>query len=496
MKTSRINKKKNLEEIVFNGKIPPQALEFESAVLGACLIEKDAVHKVLSLLTPESFYSDSHKLIWEAVVELESSYSPIDMLTVSEQLKKTGNLELAGGRFYISQLTASVSSSANMEYHAAIIKQKYVARELIRICSKVAADAFEDTTDPFNLKDRAISDIEFLSGNNISQVRTLGDVAHSVMETMKNNSVMEQNFIGVPSKFRKVNENYLGYIAPGVYVIAAGPGEGKTTLSLNEAFFQAENGYPVLYLCAEQKDYQLVQKLFSDKIKATLNEIKLAKKLTMEQWDAAAEFVKKAKSIPLFIMDVAGKNIDQICSLTKEMHRKYNIKMMYLDYLQLISGSADKKYGTRELEVSDVSRRIKELAMNLVIPIGELCQVSRFEKGVVRLYQLSDLRESGAIEQNADDVTFLFKPSKHEVTELKGESGVTYGPNDVIFDKKKAREGDLGKFVLTNDAKYSSFEDKADINDILNRKVPTEVHNFVDYTQPQKDNDPSEDLPF
>jgi len=452
--------------------------------LGASMLEKGATGKVIELLVSDSFYSDSNKLIWQSILSLHRESNPIDILTVTEKLRKQGNLELAGGAFYVTQLTNRVASAANIEYHSHILIQKYIQRQMIHIAGEIGKKAFEDMTDAFELKDWAASMIEGIGNFNGGKIETFEEVATKVYKEMLENSVKEvsTNQIGLPSKIEGLNKISLGYWAPDVIVLAAGTGEGKTTFALIEAYNLAKLGHPVAFLCAEMKSYQLVWKIFSSIILEEIKEIRLSKNIPIEKWDELSEFVKQSHKIPLYIVDVANNNINQIISIYRELHRKYKIEMGFLDYIQLIDGSPEMKYGTREAEVAYVSKKIKQLAMELNIPIMELSQLLEIDgdgKGK-RIYAMRDLRESKAIGHNADEVLFIYQPFMHGITEIEGKQ---YKEGDSILVRAKCRLGKKGKVPMNFEGRYNNFSDPETIN-----------IESTDYTETSKDK--SDNLPF
>lgn len=471
--------KKNLEEIIYNGKIPPQALDLEEAILGAAMLEKNAPEKIIELIKPITFYSDANKLVWQAIVSLYRERNPIDILTVIQQLKKEGNLELSGGVFYVTQLTNRVASAANIEYHAHLIIQKWIQREIITIAGEIGKLAFEDETDAFELKDLAAAMIENIGTFNGGKIESFGDIAMKAYKQMLENSVSETDILGLPSSIHGINKISLGYCAPDVIVLAGGTGEGKTTLAFQEAYTLAKSGHPTAFLCAEMKALQLVWKSFSKEISEEIKEIRLAKNIDIEKWDQLTEFVKQAHTIPLYIVDVSNNNINQICSITKELLRKYKIKMMFLDYLQLIDGPPEQKFSNREAEVSHVSKKLKQLAMEINIPIMELSQLLDIDGGTKRLYAMRDLRESKAIGHNADEVIFIYHPNSHGVTGFDKDPK-EYGKDDAILIRAKCRQGKKGKIDVKFSGEFNSFTD-----------YDKEITN-IDFTEPTKE----KDLPF
>jgi len=475
--------KTDIEDYVFNGKLPPQALDLEEAVLGAAMLENKAYHEIESLLCVEDFYSDSHKLIYASIKSLIDSNIHADILAVSQDLRKKGHLENAGGAFYVTQLTNRVASAANIEHHAAIIKQLSIKRNIIRICGEYGKKAFDDSTDAFELKDQVLGDLENVSKIESTIIQKLGDIARATLLKMKNDSLLEINTIGLESSIKAITNHTMGYSEPDLIIIGGGPGEGKTTFALQEAFHMAKNGHPVAFICMEMKSFQLCWKLFSAMIEESIMTIRMAKKISDPKWLQLEKIVKDMQNIPLYIVDATGQNINQITSLTKEFKRKHGIKMLFIDYLQLISGGSDKNYGTRELEVAYISRKLKENCMKMSLPTMALSQLT-VEKGTKRMYELADLRESKAIGQNADGVGLLYWPDYHGVDTLNKEF---YGPKESVIIWAKYRMAGRKVIRMKFLAEFNKFEDMyTQVSDAVN--IPGK-----DISPPVT---PDDDLPF
>lgn len=488
---------KNLEEIIYNGKLPPQALDLEEAVLGAAMLEKNAPDKVMEVINTEVFYSDSNKLIWTAIVTLHRESKPIDILTVTEQLRKMDLLDMAGGAFYVTQLTNRVASAANIEYHAHIIYQKYMQRQMIHFSGEIGKAAFEDTTDAFELRDSAITMFHGLL-KTAAKIESFGDLAKRNYKLMLEAKVSDSELLGIPSRHKAVNDFTRGY-SPGVYVVAGRPGEGKSAFCLEEAYNAATNGIPSAYLCAEMSTIELCNRIFSNVAEESSQEIRFAKNLGEDKWDIIIDFTKRADQIPLYIIDIVGYNINQVCALFKELKIKYNIELGVLDYLQLINGDPTERYGNDELRLNAMTKRIKILQRELNLVLFELSQLTRLEKGVKRLYQTSDLKGSGGIEADADVVIFIYHPWMHGVKEIPEQDGTIrfYRKGEVLIIFAKFRNNPTGKINLVFKGEWSKFTDEEDVS-IANLYKGAEVKDYTVSTRESEEvtNDTVDDLPF
>lgn len=460
--TKNKRSQKNLEEIIYNGKLPPQALDLEEVVLGAAMLEKNAPDKIMETINADVFYSDANKLIWGAIVALHRESNPIDIRTVVEQLRKMGNLELAGGAFYVTQLTNRVASAANIEYHAHLIYQKWMARQMIHFSGEIGKLAFEDTTDVFELRDSALDMFSKLLTTK-AKIETFGQLAKRTYNLMLESSVSENTMLGIPSKHKAINDFTMGY-APGMYVVGGMPGEGKTTYVLEDAHNAAEMGYASAYLCAEMGGVQLCRKIFSSEIEESSKQVKLAKNISIDKWEILTEFVQKAGDIPLYIIDIVGYNIDQLCNLIQELVIKYGIKLVGVDYLHLINGSPTERYGTEELRLNAITKRLKIEQRKHDLVLFLLSQLTRMEKGVKRFYVLNDLKGSGGIGADADVVMFIYHPYMHDVREIKEPDGTMryYKEGDVVIIFAKFREDKTGKVHLKFIGKFNKFTDEED----------------------------------
>ncbi|TDK42698.1 replicative DNA helicase [Algoriphagus formosus] len=441
------------------GKLPPQATDLEEAVLGALMLEKDALTQVIDILKVESFYKDSHQAIFQAILDLFSESQPIDLLTVTSQLRKNGKLEIAGGAFYITELTSKVSSAANIEFHARIITEQAIKRELIRISSEIQKNAFEETTDVFELLDEMEQSLFEISEKNIrknyADMRSIMREAIAEMEAKKD---QKDGLTGVPSGFTDLDRVTSGWQKSDLVIIAARPAMGKTAFVLSVLRNAAvDHERPVAIFSLEMSSVQLVNRLISSEAELDSEKIKKGSLLEHE-WAQLVHKTAKLSKASLFVDDTPALSILELRAKARKLKAQHNIQMIVIDYLQLMSGDTKGGGGgNREQEIASISRALKKIAKELEIPVIALSQLSRAveTRGGDKRPQLSDLRESGAIEQDADMVMFLYRPEYYGITEDEGMS--TQGVGEVIIAKH--RNGSLGTVKLRFIGKYTKFTD-------------------------------------
>jgi len=459
--TTRYKKQqKNLEEIVFNGKLPPQALDLEEAVLGAMMLEKSASEKVLDILKEEIFYSDSHKLIFKAIAELFSKAKPIDILTVTEELRKLGNLELAGGAFYVTQLTNRVASAANIEYHTHILIQKYIQRQMIQIAGEIGKKAFEDTTDAFELLDESERQLFAIKNDTMKKGHiSLGDILHKAIkniEFLKNN---DNQFSGVPSGLSDLDRLTGGWQRSDLIIIAGRPGMGKTAFVVSIARNAAlDFGKAVALFSLEMSAVQLVTRLISSESEIPSEKIRKGD-LHESEWEILRQRTEKLGEAPIFIDDTPSLSIFDFKAKARRLKSQHNIELIIVDYLQLMKGD-DKNIGNREQEISYISRSLKALAKELDIPVIALAQLSRAaERREGNKPQLSDLRESGSIEQDADMVGFIYRAEYYGLAEDE-DGNSTQGIGELIIQKHRNGPTDVIKMRYQGEfTKFSNLSD-------------------------------------
>ena len=442
------------------GKLPPQALDLEEAVLGALMLEKDALSAVIDILKPDVFYKDSHQKIFEAIQALFQRSSPVDILTVTAQLRQQGDLEMIGGAYYITELTNRVASAANIEYHARIISQKFIQRELIRISTEIISNAYEDTTDIFDLLDHAEKNLFDIAQNNLRRdSRKMDDIIRESLENLEKIKDKVDGLTGVPSGFTALDRITSGWQPSDLVIIAARPAMGKTAFVLSCARNAAvQFNKPVVFFSLEMSSVQLVNRLISGETEIEQEKIRKGH-LAEWEWQKLHSKIGTLTEAPLFIDDTPALNIFEFRAKCRRLKAQYDIQMIIIDYLQLMHGKNDGKGGNREQEIGSISRALKSVAKELNVPVIALSQLSRAVEtrpGAAKKPMLSDLRESGSIEQDADMVLFLYRPESYGLTEdEQGRS--TIGIGEVIVAKH--RNGETGTVPLRFVGKYVKFVD-------------------------------------
>lgn len=441
------------------GKLQPQAVELEEAVLGAMLLEKEALSTVIDILSPESFYKEQNGKVFAAIVNLFNRSEPVDILTVTQELKRTGELEFVGGSYYVSSLTNRIASSANIEFHARIVAQKYLQRELIRIGTETIKTAYEDSTDVFELLDNTTKNIfEILDSNVRKQHDKMSTLIAKAIDEIEAAANQTDGLLGVPSGFTALDRITGGWQRSDLLILAARPGMGKTAFVVTMAKNAAvEFNKPVAIFSLEMSSIQLVKRLISSETELAQDKI-LKGNLENHEFVQLNERIKKLATAPLFIDDTPALSIFELRAKARRLKENQKIELIIIDYLQLMSGGPDGK-GNREQEISTISRGLKSLAKELEIPIIALSQLSRQVEnrpGGSKRPQLSDLRESGAIEQDADMVMFIYRPEYYGL-EVDENNEPTRGRAEVIIAKN--RHGALETVKLRFIGQYAKFAD-------------------------------------
>ncbi len=499
----------NLEK----GKIPPQATDLEEVVLGAMMIDKKGVDEVIDILHPDAFYKDSHRYIYEAIFKLFESSEPVDLLTVSSQLRKDERLEAVGGDFYLIKLTQKVASSAHIEFHARIILQKYIQRSLIKISSEIIEDAYSDATDVFDLLDSAEAKLyEVTQGNLKRSAETAQNLviqAKKKIEEISN----KDGLSGIPSGFDKVDRLTSGWQPSDLIIIAARPGMGKTALTLSMARNMAVNSnIPVAFFSLEMSSVQLITRLISSETGLSSEKLRTGR-LEKHEWEQLNVKVKALENAPLFIDDTPSLSIFDLRAKARRLASQHKIRLVVIDYLQLMTAGGSQKGGNREQEISTISRNLKALAKELNVPVIALSQLSRAveTRGGSKRPILSDLRESGAIEQDADIVSFIYRPEYYKIDEWDDEERTpTQGQAEFIVAKHRNGGLDnirlkfiaqLGKFDNLDDFDSPfEFQSKMNIdgdNPFITKNLPNPEEAFGSTMNEDSDLDPEDnDIPF
>ncbi len=453
------------------GKIPPQAIDLEEVVLGALMIDKKGVDEVIDILHPEVFYKQAHQHIFEAIHNLFENSQPVDLLTVSTQLKKQGKIELVGGEYYLIQLTQKVSSSAHIEFHARIILQKYIQRSLIKISNEIIEESYNESTDVFDLLDNAESKLYEVTQGNIKRssetAQNLVIQAKKRIEEIAN----KEGLSGVPSGFTKVDKLTSGWQPSDLIIIAARPGMGKTALTLSMARnIAVEHNIPLAFFSLEMSSVQLITRLISSETHLSSEKLRTGN-LEKHEWEQLNVKVKGLEKAPLFIDDTPSLSIFDLRAKARRLSSQHGIKLIIVDYLQLMTAGGSQKGGNREQEISTISRNLKALAKELNIPVIALSQLSRAveTRGGSKRPLLSDLRESGAIEQDADIVSFIYRPEYYKIDEWDDEEHTpTVGQAEFIVAKH--RNGGLDEIRLKFIGHLGKFESLGNLD------IPMEIH--------------------
>jgi replicative DNA helicase len=445
------------------GHLQPQAPEIEEAVLGALMIERDAYSLVSEILRPESFYEHRHQLLYKAITSLAMRQQPIDILTVAEQLRSTGDLEEVGGPFYITQLSGKVASSAHIEYHARIIAQKFLARELITFTSNIQTMAFDETQDVDELMQQAEGKLFEISQKNMKKDYTqINPVIQEAYEMLQKAAARTDGLSGLESGFYALDKMTSGWQNSDLVIIAARPAMGKTAFVLSMAKNMAVNAkIPVALFSLEMSNVQLVNRLIVNVCEIPGEKIKSGQ-LAPYEWGQLDYKIKELYDAPLFVDDTPSLSVFELRTKARRLVREHGVKIIIIDYLQLMNASG-MSFGSRQEEVSTISRSLKGLAKELNIPIIALSQLNRgveSREGIDgKRPQLSDLRESGAIEQDADMVCFIHRPEYYKIyTDEKGND--LRGMAEIIIAKH--RNGAVGDVLLRFRGEYARFQNPDD----------------------------------
>ena len=441
------------------GKVPPQAVEVEEAVLGALLVEPNSVPDVVDVLIPECFYKPANRLIYTAISSLAKIHAPIDVYTVSNEMMKTGSLEEAGGPTYLAELSLKIGAAAHIEYHTKILLQKYIQRELINISSQVQKDAFDDTIAVDDLLDAAQQKIFTLADRNMKrETQIIQDVIDAAIDDIQKAQEREDGLSGIPSGYTGIDKVTLGWQPSDLIIIAARPSMGKTAFVLTMARNMAVNHkIPVAVFSLEMPATQLVKRLLISETGLEAAKIKGGKKLMDFEWHQLNDKSAQLANSPLYIDDTPSLSIYEFRSKARRLKANAGVKVIIIDYLQLMTGPPELR-AMREQEVSTISRSLKAIAKELNVPIIALSQLSRAveTRGGAKRPQLSDLRESGAIEQDADIVMFIHRPEYYGMEDENAIKGMT----EIIIAKH--RNGEVCDVPMRFRSSAVRFED---IND-------------------------------
>ena len=445
------------------GHLQPQALDLERAVVGALMIDKDAFTIVSEIIRAESFYDPRHQKIYKAIQTLNMDERPVDFMTVIEELKRDGTLEEIGGPTYIVELSSQVASSAHIEYHARVLAQKHLARQLISFASVIETKAFDETVDVDDLMQEAESSLFELSQKNMRQEYTQIDpVLSQAVEILQKAAANTSGLTGIPTGFTRLDDITAGWQASDLVIIAGRPAMGKTSFALSLAKnIAVDYKYPIGFFSLEMNNVQLVNRLMSNVCEISGKKI-LNGQLDEEEWKRLDRNIRKLQGAPIYIDDTPGMSIFELRSKARRLVREKGVKVIMIDYLQLMNANG-AKFGSRQEEVSTISRSLKGLAKELNIPILALSQLNRSvenrDSNDGKRPQLSDLRESGAIEQDADMVLFVHRPEYYHI--LQDEKGNDLrGMAQIIIAKH--RKGATGDVLLNFRGEFTRFQNPED----------------------------------
>ncbi|MBN1338101.1 MAG: replicative DNA helicase [Bacteroidales bacterium] len=460
-KSGRLSAHPLAEAFAEHGKIPPQAVDLEEAVLGALMLEQNALTLVIDNLKPEVFYKEAHQIIYLAIQRLFNKSQPIDILTVTSELKTMGKLDVIGGAYYITQLTNRVASSAHIEYHTRIITEKYIQRELIRISNITIKKAYEDATDVLELLDETEKELFVVGDSNFRRkYDDMQSLIRNALEEIKKAKDHDGTFRGVPSGYTELDRITSGWQKSDLIILAARPGMGKTAFVLSMARnIAVDFDMPVAFFSLEMSSLQLVTRLISSETRLSADKLRKGN-LENYEWEQLNAKIGKLIDAPLYIDDTPALSIFELRAKCRRLRAQHKIEMIIVDYIQLMSTGGDNK-GNREQEISAISRSLKSLAKELNVPVITLSQLNRSveTRGGSKRPILSDLRESGAIEQDADLVLFIYRPEYYKIDQDE-QGNPTKGLAEVIIAKH--RNGPIADVRLKFIDKYARFTDYGD----------------------------------
>lgn len=447
------------------GKIPPNAVDVERLVLGAFLVDRKGIDESIDLITPEVFYDPRHQIIFSAITKLYHNTQPVDLMTVIQELKKEEKLNIAGGDQYIIELTLSVSSAANIEYYVRIILEKFILRSLINISANVIDSSYKESTDVLELLDKAEQSFFDITNGTIKKGF---DTANSLVRQAIDSIVAlkdKQGLSGIPSGFKDLDRETGGWQNSDLIIIAARPAMGKTAFILSMARnIVVEHKIPLALFSLEMASVQLITRMIASETKISSEKLRKGT-LTDEEWERLFTNVSELENAPLYIDETPSLSVFDFRAKCRRLVMQHGVKIIMVDYLQLMTaGNAGKGAGNREQEIATISRSLKAIAKELNVPVIALSQLSRtVESRPGKRPQLSDLRESGAIEQDADIVSFIFRPEYYKIThwdnDPEGEQTATENQAEIIIAKhRNGATADVRLSFLKNFARFGDLD--------------------------------------
>ncbi len=442
-----------------SGRVPPQAMEVEQSVLGAMLIEKTSIPKAIEILAADAFYQTKHEIIYSAILSLFERGNPVDLITLTEELKRRGTLEEVGGAYYLTELTTRVDTAANIEYHARIIAEKSLMRKMIETMTGLIGKAYDPSTDAFELLDDSEREIFHISDSQLRKPATsLNDILKGTLANLESVHGQEGGITGVPTGFTRLDDMTGGWQKTDLIIIAARPSMGKTAFSLamaRNAALHPEHAVGVAIFSLEMGSHQLAQRLLTSEARVDAQAARTGR-LRDEDWPSLAKAAGRLSAAPIYIDDTPSLGILELRAKCRRLKAEFDIGLVIVDYLQLMHGSTSGRTN-REQEIAQISRSLKGLAKELDVPVIALSQLSRAveSRGGDKRPQLSDLRESGSIEQDADVVAFIYRAERYGITvDENGQS--TEGMGEIIIGKQ--RNGPIGNVQLAFVNQYARFE--------------------------------------
>ena len=490
--TSRAPLALRSESIAPAGRIPPQAVQVEQSVLGALLIEKEAIPQAIEILAPDSFYTARHNKIYGAVLSLFERGNPVDLITLTDELKRRGQLEEIGGAYYLSELTSQVASAANVEYHSRIIAEKSLLRNMIETMTGVVGRAYDPAADAFELLDEAESEIFRISDAGLRRAAvSMNDVLKDTLTRLESIHGREGGITGIPSGFSRVDQMTGGWQNSDLIIIAARPSMGKTAFALasaRNAALHHENPTGVAIFSLEMSSQQLAQRLLTSEARVDAQAARTGR-LKDDDWPHLARAAGRLSAAPIFIDDTPGLTILEIRAKCRRLKAEHNIGLVIVDYLQLMHGTLSSKNSNREQEIAHISRSLKSLAKELNVPVIALSQLSRAveTRGGDKRPMLSDLRESGSIEQDADVVCFIYRAERYGIT-VDENGNSTDGLAELLVSKQ--RNGPTGDVTLAFVNQYARFEN------LTSYYAPTDFQAEGDAEKPAGGPPSDADAPF
>ena len=443
-----------------SGRIPPQATEVEQSVLGAMLIEQSAIARAVEILPEDSFYLSKHQIIYRSILSLFERGNPVDLITLTEELKRRGTLDEVGGPYYLTELSTRVDTAANIEYHSRIIAEKSLLRRMIETMTGLIGKAYDPSSDAFELLDESEREIFHISDTQLRRpANSMNEILKGTLANLEAVHGQEGGITGVPSGFTRLDDMTGGWQKTDLIIIAARPSMGKTAFSLacaRNAAMHPQLSTGVAIFSLEMGSHQLAQRLLTSEARVDAQSARTGR-LRDEDWPRLARAAGNLSAAPIFIDDTPGLSILELRAKCRRLKAEHDIGLVIVDYLQLMHGSSSSRSNNREQEIAQISRSLKSLAKELDVPVIALSQLSRAveSRGGDKRPQLSDLRESGSIEQDADLVAFIYRAERYGIT-VDENGNSTEGVGEIIIGKQ--RNGPIGNVQLAFVNQYARFE--------------------------------------